>query len=159
MNSGMNEVSDESIPCTNTGINAFSHEFYTTFFMTSELPQCFGHSGRVVEALVARLQADNGLSLTIGDIAQDLDISKRTLQRKLDAQGTKFSILRDQVRRHYAVLYLMREDLTIGTISNRLDFSDRTSFTNAFKRWMAISPRTFRNLYKSEKPKDVGSGS
>ncbi|MGI1678010.1 MAG: helix-turn-helix domain-containing protein [Cellvibrionaceae bacterium] len=109
------------------------------------IPEVFGVSGRVIDVLQRRI---GGMPLGIDHIAEELKLSKRTLQRRLQQQDVSFAQLRDQVRYHHAINYLVRHTLSIDSISTALDFSDRTSFTNAFKRWTALSPSTFRKLFR-----------
>ncbi|WP_246438992.1 helix-turn-helix domain-containing protein [Teredinibacter franksiae] len=111
----------------------------------ARLPEVFGVPARVVEVLERRI---GRAPLSIGHIAEELNLSKRTLQRRLQQQDVSFADLRDQVRFHYSIDYLIKQHLSIDSISASLDFSDRTSFTNAFKRWTGLSPSTFRKLFR-----------
>ncbi|WP_188151220.1 helix-turn-helix domain-containing protein [Teredinibacter waterburyi] len=111
----------------------------------ARLPEVFGVPARVVEVLERRIGQS---PLSIGHIAEELNLSKRTLQRRLQQQDVSFADLRDQVRFHYSIDYLIKQHLSIDSISASLDFSDRTSFTNAFKRWTGLSPSTFRKLFR-----------
>ncbi len=111
----------------------------------AKLPELYGIPGRVVEVLKRRI-GDSPLS--IGHVAEELNLSKRTLQRRLQQQSVNFAELRDQVRYHYSIDYLVKNRKSIDSISAALDFSDRTSFTNAFKRWTGMSPSTFRKLFR-----------
>lgn len=111
----------------------------------AKLPEVYGIPSRVVEVLRKRIGQS---PLGIGNVAEELNLSKRTLQRRLQQQDISFADLRDQVRFHYAVDYLVKQHMSIDSISVSLDFSDRTSFTNAFKRWTGLSPSTFRKLFR-----------
>jgi len=111
----------------------------------AKVPELYGVPGRVVEVLKNRI-GDSALS--IGHVAEELNLSKRTLQRRLQQQSVNFAELRDQVRYHYSIDYLVKNRKSIDSISAALDFSDRTSFTNAFKRWTGMSPSTFRKLFR-----------
>ncbi|GAB1257346.1 hypothetical protein NBRC116494_18480 [Aurantivibrio plasticivorans] len=111
----------------------------------ARLPEAYGVSGRVIEVLQRRIGEH---PLAIDHIAEELNLSKRTLQRRLQQQNVSFAQLRDQVRFHFSIDYLVRNTMSIDAISNALDFSDRTSFTNAFKRWTNLSPSTFRKLFR-----------
>lgn len=111
----------------------------------AKLPNLIGVASRVVEALEKRI---GDSSLSIGCIADELNLSKRTLQRRLYQHDISFAELRDQVRFHYSIDYLIRQHMSIDAISVCLDFSDRTSFTNAFKRWTGLSPSTFRKIFR-----------
>ncbi|WP_245929423.1 helix-turn-helix domain-containing protein [Agarilytica rhodophyticola] len=111
----------------------------------AKLPELYGIPGRVVEVLKKRIGES---ALSIGHISDELTLSKRTLQRRLQQQNVNFAELRDQVRYHYSIDYLVKNRKSIDSISTALDFSDRTSFTNAFKRWTGMSPSTFRKLFR-----------
>lgn len=111
----------------------------------ARLPEVFGVPARVVEVLQRRI---GHAPLSIGHVAEELNLSKRTLQRRLQQQDVNFAELRDQVRFHYSIDYLIKQHQSIDSISASLDFSDRTSFTNAFKRWTGLSPSTFRKLFR-----------
>jgi len=115
------------------------------FVRHARIPETYGVSGRVVEVLQRRIGKE---PLAIDFIAEELTLSKRTLQRRLQQQQVNFAQLRDQVRFHHSIDYLIHQNLSIDGISAALDFSDRTSFTNAFKRWTALSPSTFRKLFR-----------
>lgn len=111
----------------------------------ASLPIVYGVAGRVVEKLLNRI---GSMPMGIERIAEDLSMSKRTLQRRLQQQNLNFAQLRDQVRFHYAIGYLLEQHSSVDNISTLLDFSDRTSFTNAFKRWTGLSPSAFRKLFR-----------
>ena len=111
----------------------------------AKLPESHGITQHVIDALVKRIGHS---SLDVTTIAQDLKLSKRTLQRHLNNHGTNFSEIRDAVRRHFAVEFLLKQHRKIDDIYTALDFSDRTSLTNAFRRWMGLSPSAFRKLFR-----------
>ena len=115
------------------------------YVQQARLPEVYGIPGKVVEVLQKRISKS---SLSIDFVAADLNFSKRTLQRRLQQQNISFAQLRDQVRFHFAIIYLIENSMSIDSISGALDFSDRTSFTNAFKRWTGLSPSTFRKLFR-----------
>lgn len=111
----------------------------------AKIPELYGIPGRVVDVLRKRIGES---PLSIGHVSEELNLSKRTLQRRLQQQSVNFAELRDQVRFHYSIDYLVKNQKSIDSISAALDFSDRTSFTNAFKRWTGLSPSTFRKLFR-----------
>lgn len=122
------------------GVKSFKEYSYQ-----AQLPQAYGVAGKVVDILKARI---GHLPLGIEHISKELGLSKRTLQRRLQQQTINFAQLRDQVRFHYSINYLIEQNHSIEHTSKILDFSDRTSFTNAFKRWTGLSPSTFRKLFR-----------
>lgn len=118
---------------------------FDDYLMQAKIPEVYGVAGKVVEVLKRRI---GHAPLSIGDIAGDMSLSKRTLQRRLQQQDLSFADLRDKVRFHYSIDFLIEQQASIDSISGALDFSDRTSFTNAFKRWTGLSPSTFRKLFR-----------
>lgn len=118
---------------------------YDDYIAMARLPQVEGISARVLSALQSRVGTS---SLAIDTIAGDLKLSKRTLQRRLQQQRANFAQLRDSLRFHYAITYLIDQHMSVDEVSRALDFSDRTSFTNAFKRWTGLSPSVFRKLFR-----------
>jgi AraC-like DNA-binding protein len=120
---------------------SFTYDEYVDF---AAIPYFEGVSGRVIAALCERMGQTN---LSIELIASDMRLTKRTLQRRLQNQNTSFAILRDDVRFHYAVKFLVDKNMRVDQVSVALDFSDRTSFTNAFKRWTGLSPSAFKKRF------------
>src|SRR6187402_226422 len=118
---------------------------YEEYLSLARIPHCDGVSARVVNALHLRV---GHTELSIERVASDLNLTKRTLQRRLQDQNTNFAQLRDDLRFHYAIKYLIDDQLSVDRVSRALDFSDRTSFTNAFKRWTGLSPSAFRKLFR-----------
>lgn len=118
---------------------------YEEYLTLARIPHCDGVSARVVNALHLRV---GHTELSIERIASDLNLTKRTLQRRLQDQNTNFAQLRDDLRFHYAIKYLIDDQLSVDRVSRALDFSDRTSFTNAFKRWTGLSPSAFRKSFR-----------
>lgn len=118
---------------------------FDDYLLQARLPEVYGVAGKVVEVLKKRVGHE---PLGIGDIATELSLSKRTLQRRLQQQDLSYAEIRDKVRFHYSIDYLIEQNASIDSISSALDFSDRTSFTNAFKRWTGLSPSAFRKLFR-----------
>ena len=118
---------------------------FDDYLLQARLPEVYGVAGKVVEVLKKRV---GHAPLGIGDIAAELSLSKRTLQRRLQQQDLSYAEIRDKVRFHYSIDYLIEQNASIDSISSALDFSDRTSFTNAFKRWTGLSPSAFRKLFR-----------
>jgi len=111
----------------------------------ARIPDLGGLAGRVIDTLQKRAGIS---SLSIEDVADDIRLSKRTLQRHLQQEGMHFGAIRDLVRFNISIDCLLKKDLTIEDTATRLDFADRTSFTYAFKRWANMSPSVFRKLYR-----------
>jgi len=81
----------------------------------------------------------------IEQMAAELGLHSRTLQRRLREEGQSFGDLQGRVRYRMALQMLEKPGEGIEDISERLGFSDRRSFTRAFKRWSGVSPRSFQS--------------
>jgi len=86
------------------------------------------------------------LSQRLEDVADTLNLHPRTLQRRLREAGQNYSDLQARVRFHLASEWLKEGALSVESISERLGFADRRSFTQAFVRWAKVSPSQFRRV-------------
>jgi AraC-like DNA-binding protein len=77
-------------------------------------------------------------------VAQALNMSVRTLQRKLDAEGSSFQALLDTTRKSLAERWLRENHMSIQQIADALGFANPSALTRAFKRWNGQSPEQFR---------------
>jgi len=93
-----------------------------------------------VEALLLPILHTRGAN--IDTIAAKLGYSRQTLFRKLKAEGTTFAKLLDGLRREMAMQFL--NDKTVSETAYLLGFSDRATFSRAFKRWTGSPPRLRR---------------
>lgn len=74
-------------------------------------------------------------------VARQLMVSERTLQRRLSEEGTNFTRLVDDTRREMAQQYLSKGELSLKKLSFQLGFSDPSAFCRACKRWFGRSPK------------------
>jgi AraC-like DNA-binding protein len=92
----------------------------------------------------ARLAATLPDGADIVDVAKALHMSARTLQRRLEEEGTRFSELLDRVRLELARAALSDSRATLTEVAFRLGFSDLATFSRAFKRWTGEPPGQWR---------------
>lgn len=83
-------------------------------------------------------------------VARHLHLSGRTLKRKLQTQGTTFQAIVDSVRLEQARLLLSETGKSLDTIAASLGYSDTSNFNRAFKRWMGMTPATYRRQHKQK---------
>ena len=76
--------------------------------------------------------------------AQLLQMSTRTLGRRLEQEGTTFSALLDDLRKRLALRYVATRDLGLSEIAFLLGFSQSGAFHRAFKRWTGHTPLEYR---------------
>ncbi|WP_394562027.1 AraC family transcriptional regulator [Aquipseudomonas alcaligenes] len=77
-------------------------------------------------------------------VAQALLLSERTLQRRLQEEGTSYQQLLDDTRRELAEQYLAQPNLTLLEIAYLLGFADPSNFFRAFRRWFDATPGEYR---------------
>ena len=108
----------------------------------------------VLEKLDNRIDFVNGVKSMIAgrlchgnfqveEIAASLNMSKRTLHRKLTDENTTYQQLLDDVRQEMALSYLEKGQCNITNIPFLLGYSDARGFNRAFKRWTGTSPSQF----------------
>lgn len=78
-------------------------------------------------------------------IARSLNISERTLARKLHRENTHFKQLTDDHLMTLSMPYVMDGKHSIEAIAVMLGYGTPGSFIKAFYRWTGHSPTTFRN--------------
>lgn len=83
----------------------------------------------------------------IADIAGNLAMSPRTLQRKLAQEGTSFQALLNEVRTDMARIYLERTRYSNAEIAFLLGYEDPNSFVRAFHAWTGSTPEVSRQAY------------
>lgn len=76
--------------------------------------------------------------------AKALNMTPRTLIRKLDADGTSFQMIKDGLRRDIAIRRLQVGDASIEAIAQDVGFTSAASFHKAFQRWTGTTPSTYR---------------
>jgi AraC-like DNA-binding protein len=81
---------------------------------------------------------------TIREAAEYLHLTRRSLMRKLKAEGSTFQQIKDQVRRDRAIYFLTSQTLSVSEIAEKVGFSDPSVFTRAFKSWTGLAPRQYR---------------
>jgi AraC-like DNA-binding protein len=99
----------------------------------------------IVSRVRRSLEAEKGVYPNLEEVAGELNMSSRSLKRKLKAADSSFQKILDNLRKTEAVEYLSHSDQTIDEISRLLGFSDPSNFGRAFKKWMGVSPRAYRS--------------
>jgi AraC-like DNA-binding protein len=94
---------------------------------------------------VRRLIADADDSFaSVEQLAHHLDLSPRTLRRRLAAEGVSFSALVDEGRRDQALRLLRSSRLSIEHVARQLGYTTASSFVRAFHRWTGKTPVQYR---------------
>jgi AraC-like DNA-binding protein len=102
--------------------------------------------GAFADVVATRIAASlgRGEAPAADAIAADLHMSTRTLQRRLDDEGTRFSDVLERARERRARELLADESLALAEIAYRTGFADLATFSRAFKRWSGMPPGAYR---------------
>ena len=80
----------------------------------------------------------------VEDVAKQLGLGRRSLQRKLAAEGSSFARVLDQARRERSLALIQRREVTVAAIASDVGFADPRAFVRAFHRWTGLTPSAFR---------------
>jgi AraC-like DNA-binding protein len=78
------------------------------------------------------------------DVAQMLSMHRRTLNRRLKAQGTTFQRVLDQVRFDVACHLLGQSDIPLDDVAATLGYAGVSPFMRTFRRWAGTTPGQWR---------------
>lgn len=113
--------------------------------LMEEMQLNIGLAGKVREQLLVNLMRPTSFDA----IAGYLNMTTRTLRRKLHEENTSFRQLTNELKMQVAIKYLRDTDLTIEDIAYALGFSDSANFRQAFRRWTKARPREFRDILRA----------
>lgn len=99
-----------------------------------------GVAGRVR----ALLQARPDCLMDMSELASRMHVTTRSLRRQLEAEGTSYRVLVEDLRQALAEKLLLHGRLSVEQVAARTGYRETASFSNAFKRWKGLSPRAWR---------------
>jgi len=105
------------------------------------LPHSEGFMQGLRRALLRAMQSGRANS---AQVATSLNMSERTLFRRLNEQGLSFKVILAQTRTQLAQEYLRDKRLTLSEIALLLGYSEQSAFNRAFKRETGLSPRRYQ---------------
>lgn len=85
---------------------------------------------------------------TADHIAALFSIHQRTMNRRLNACGTRFQELADECRFEITQQLLENSSMKLSQIAETLDYADASAFTRAFRRWSGMTPSVWRERYQ-----------
>jgi AraC-like DNA-binding protein len=107
------------------------------------LSKCRERSG-LAGQIRTRLLSTPGRLPDMEDVAKKLNLSSRTLRRRLLDEGSSFRLLLEEVRQALAEELLASGGLTLEEIAERLSYAEVSNFIHAFKRWKGLAPHQYR---------------
>jgi AraC-like DNA-binding protein len=111
--------------------------------LLDEFESALGFAGKVYRAL--HEQHDPGAGMKA--VAAALQMTDRTLRRRLVDEGTSFSAIVHRVRYGVAARHLRHTDASIEQVAAIAGFSDPANFRRAFLRWTRMTPAQFRRQH------------
>jgi AraC-like DNA-binding protein len=100
--------------------------------------------GSCTAQVMGYLEKDLDKDSDIEKVASKLNMTSRTLRRKLTKEGSRFQQLKDNVRRDRAINLLEQRTLSISEIGLKVGFTEAATFSRAFKQWTGVSPSAYR---------------
>ncbi|MVM29481.1 helix-turn-helix domain-containing protein [Spirosoma sp. HMF4905] len=86
---------------------------------------------------------------TLDAIASNLNVSSRSLQRKLQEEGVTYQQLTDSIRKSLALHYLQAGQYPIKEVSCILGYNELSAFNRAFRRWTGTTPVSYQKEHLS----------
>ena len=82
---------------------------------------------------------------SIANVASGLQISSRTLRRRLAERGVKLQDVKNNARFQRAKFYLRHTRKPLTEIAHQIGFSELSAFSRAFKSWSGCTLQAFRD--------------
>lgn len=103
-----------------------------------------GAPSELEAAIVRALRVDLLSPPTMAAIAASINLSERTLRRRLLESGLSYAALLDHERMRRALDLLHDSELTLALVADASGFADARSLRRAIKRWTGHTPTHFR---------------
>ena len=84
-------------------------------------------------------------SPNISYVSEQLNLSERTLRRRLAEEQQNFRSILSQVRRDVCEIYMTEPNRTMVEISQLLGYSEHSAFIRAFREWFGMTPTQYRS--------------
>jgi AraC-like DNA-binding protein len=106
-----------------------------------KLEKSKGFQDKVRKIIIENLDSKD---VSMEMISNELNLSIRTLYRKLKEEDISYKALLIDIKKQLARAYLQETSFTINDISYLLGFSEASAFHRAFKRWFGMNPSEYR---------------
>lgn len=99
----------------------------------------------LVESIATRIRVGGESPPRQSELARQVNLSERTLRRRLGAQSVGYRSLRDAALCERAQDLLRNSGMTVTEVAEALGYADGRTFRRAFRRWSGESPSAFRD--------------
>jgi AraC-like DNA-binding protein len=134
------DVLDEELKGANDQLAEFNDRVIVDYIASLEQNQIIT---RVKEIILDHLPSGNVLE---EEVAKKLFMSKRTMQRTLQKEGTSFIELLNGTRLDLSKQYVRNKEISFTEIAFLLGFTESSTFSRAFKRWTGKTPSQYRKV-------------
>ena len=104
---------------------------------------------RRVREVVARNLPD---PVSLEEVSRRLNMSSRTVERRLHEEGSSLRAIKDALRRDLALSRMQKSDQSVARIATSLGYADTSTFFRAFTAWTGCSPTVYRRRTKATSP-------
>jgi len=104
------------------------------------------------EIRVAILELLAGGYPKLAQVAEQVDMAPRTLQRRLATLGTSYTELVNDLRFDLAAKLLRDQEMKISKVASELGFANHSGFCRAFNSWSGMTPRQYRVQFSGHEP-------
>jgi AraC-like DNA-binding protein len=83
-------------------------------------------------------------AVSLDEVSRRLNLSSRTVERRLHEEGSSLRAIKDALRRDLALSRLQKAELSVAQIAAGLGYADTSTFFRAFTAWTGSSPSAYR---------------
>ena len=132
------DVADAPLPRPNATIARLSDEATQEYLASIDRDDVVSRTKAAIQELLPEGEPSKD------SVASRLNVSSRTLARRLAEFETSYRQLLDGVRRELGIAYMAESRRSVIEIAFLLGFADQSNFTRAFKRWSGQTPTEYR---------------
>jgi len=97
------------------------------------------------------------IPLTRSHVANSMNISVSTLQRRLNEEGCSFQEVLEETRKRLAKMYLTEKNISIIDVAYLLGYKSHSQFFKVFKTWFGVTPKAYQRNAINLMEFDVGA--
>ncbi|MBC8034137.1 MAG: helix-turn-helix domain-containing protein [Chitinophagaceae bacterium] len=113
---------------------------YLKFVESLKYQECFTNTVKITALNMAKPELPK-----LEIIADNLNITPRTFQRRLAIENITFRQINDELKKQLSKLLLQHKTFSVNNISDILGYTEPAAYIRAFKKWYGVTPNSFRN--------------
>lgn len=132
------DVVDRILSSSNEELAKFGDQAMTAYVASLDKGTEITHIKKII---IENMPSGN---VTVEQVAGELGINTRKLQRLLQDKGTTFLALLNDTRMDIAKGYIRDKNMDLTEVAFLLGFAELSTFSRSFKRWTGKSPLQYR---------------